>query len=207
MISWLNQRLKNHYDGTRDFGGRIVVALGDFFQIKPTNGGFIPEAAMNPKKFSVANKKDELIGGQLWRGVVRLRFAIQQRAKCPVQAARLAKIRANYKIDMEVLNGIRTLSAVDMQDALWYEHHSLHSTNAARHRYGLEGLKRFAARHGQVVLSWKARLTQNMRLTHNSAAGGIRAMFERTPELWEHFVAEAPCMRRLLERVHASRKL
>jgi hypothetical protein len=150
VLEIVDAQMKKAYDDERPFGGKVVLALGDFLQLPPVKGTRLTTAAMKPagKTYS---------GGILWRDAIRICLTTVVRAQgCPVQLTRLRQLREQMTFPKSVYNGIKTLSAQEVaQDETWRHHSSLHATNEARNNVGTLHLSGSAGALGKPFYKWR----------------------------------------------------
>jgi hypothetical protein len=174
LFSWINKRLMQHSrDYDRDFGGIVLVCVGDFLQLPPVTGGVgrsrtLADVAMHPER---CLKEDEISAAVLMRKLVRIVFMQQIRASgCPKHMLLLNKLRRTGEIRREDIDSIETLSLEDLASDKFRLPLSLHATNARRIVAGIDALKRFAQSRSLPVIAWWCSFTHSKTMKADDLA-------------------------------------
>ena len=164
LLSALEQRLRAVCDGEKTFGGLHIIALGDFFQLRvvsdlPLFEGAVQHAAGKVISLSEAlnPRTEENNGIELFCGLRMVNLYTQHRSKDPNHKRLIKAIRdpnVMHPLKESDIEDIGELTAADTKQDCWRNAVFVCQTNAQRRLYNEFGVKNFAQRTNQPVLTW-----------------------------------------------------
>jgi hypothetical protein len=150
------------------FGGKAIVAMGDFFQLSPCFSDDLvsdmyASARKNHDLQLPANDAHER-GLELWRQFVKIEFVAQNRSTDPDHTAFLNYMRAHPDepigaAQLEILRK-KILTREDYErDPELYDAPIIVTNNKLREALNLHMAKEFGKRHGVPVIRWRIKVT------------------------------------------------
>ena len=206
-LGHINQRLKQiKQDPEKDFGGILVIALGDFFQLPPVMPKVtLPVSVINqmcqirPGDTSVGEENTPGVDGAMLFSKFHLYKLNQQMraAEDPEHCSLITALR-----DINVIKPIsdwivqklksRELKKQDFEDdATWSETPIIVTSNAEREALNYHQAQRFAYRHGVPVVRWKLPLAEGPYV-RSLTPEQRKEVYDTNPQLWGYFVYGAP---------------
>ena len=182
MIDSIDQRLRQVFQTQSDFGGISVLAVGDFYQLKPACG-----TPLYGRVSATSHKLAAIHGWNLFFKFDLYDLKTQVRSKDPLHTQRLAmmKTRCNDTIhDMCVLS---TKDELEFLNAT-----ILVASNQERLNLNLYMAKRFAVQSGQPILRWRKTISQ--QLSQKLTTADIQKLYDNDDlnELHCFFIRHAP---------------
>ena len=182
MIDSIDQRLRQVFQTQSAFGGVSVLAVEDFYQLKPSCG-----TPLYGHVSATSHKLAAIHGWNLFSKFDLYDLKTQVRSKDPFHTQRLAMMKTRCN---DTLHGISVLTA---RDEIEFSNATiLVASNQERSNLNLYMAKRFAVQSGQSILRWRKTISQ--QLSQKLTASDIDKLYDsdETSELHGYFIRHAP---------------
>jgi hypothetical protein len=183
MINSVDQRLRQVVNNSElPFGGISILAVGDFYQLKPACGTpLYANLSGGSKKLAAIDGWNRFFSFDLYE------LKTQVRSKDSDHTKRLAQMKLNPG---DILRNLSILSPADQTD--FQTATILVASNQERTNLNHFMVRRFALQSGQPILRWRKKVSQ--QLSERLTAAEIEMLYQsdHTGELHCYFVRSAP---------------
>ena len=194
LLLQISQRLKELADLTKspragnDFGGFVIVVMGDFMQIPPVRSRSLLQESLHPSSDPTT---EDALGGALWTKFFLVVFSQQMRAREAIQCSRVEILRGGT-ITKELLDGIGFITEDELQSDTWKDPTFLVGTNEERYALNTALGLRFAKLHGVPFIKWKNNVGGTVAV--NAPPMLLEAIQDYVQDLTGSFIQGAPTM-------------
>ena len=193
LLCVIDERLRKWFDPSQCFGGKLVLALGDFFQLPPTGGTSLLKTSKTSKAHELFSKF-EIIN-----------FTVEQRAandKAHVDRLNFFRdpsLSMTPVKDSKILDHLQTLSIKDVEaDEKWKNSVIVVSENVTRMEINRAKAIELARRTNQPIVAWAHVLDPGTERFFVEVArkknSSLLEVLKIHPELIFYFVKGAPAV-------------
>ncbi len=173
MLYCIDQRLKQAMNNDRPFGGKIIIAMGDMFQLPPVGGKSLINSVLDFQKYLNTNIS-ACSGATLFQSFIMIPLIEQKRLydteENRIHAAHIANMRQNIErpVTVAFLDSVKTLSKSDIdEDQTWLTAPIAVTNNSERARLNAVQVLRFAAMLNLPCLRWKKKRVGALKVSMN----------------------------------------
>jgi len=208
ILHCIDMRLRQATGIDAAFGNKIIVAMGDMYQLPPVGGKALFCSALE----AVTNKKSSTssaLGVLQFQKFILIPFVEQKRLfdtdDNAIHAKHIVNMRQNVEkpVTEEFLNSIKVLSGSDFEkDPSWLTAPIAVTNNSEKARLDAAQILRFATQHNLPCLRWRKTKLMAKRGGDGVCSTTETLLFDHYPELYNYFVPGAPCY--VTENIHAT---
>ena len=198
MLCDIDIGLRQNFSPNLPFGGRVVILLGDFFQIPAVSR---PTLIDQMTADEIATGRRGLMTPNLFEKFVTIEFSKQYRAAADPEHMKKLEFFRNPQVTLQPIresNILRDAKVLTTAESLgeWSSAAYVFADNSTRHKMNFLMTMIYAKRTGQPVISVRLPLNEvgqaYVQLRENRGEG--KKVRSENPEIYLHFVKGAPVM-------------